>query len=161
MIAFYTPNFYIFSVCHIKRPPPPAQSPLAVEWLDIALEVRILLYWPTPQTRESPSTNFGVPVDNNHFTLVKLCRRPDYLVFQLEPTVLDLVSQIRDGVLVRCIFSSGKPQGVGILECGVYGEGMGMGRSVYEQPGTEADRILSQQGGFQVSKRKQKGGKKE
>jgi hypothetical protein len=27
-----------------------------------------------------------------------------------------------------------------------------MGRSVYEQPGTKVDRILSQQGGFQVSK---------
>jgi hypothetical protein len=32
-----------------------------------------------------------------------------------------------------------------------------MGRSVYEQPGNEVDRILSQQGGFQVSKGKQKG----
>jgi hypothetical protein len=35
-----------------------------------------------------------------------------------------------------------------------------MGRSVYEQPGTEVDRILSQQGGFQVSKGKRKGGAK-
>ncbi len=33
-----------------------------------------------------------------------------------------------------------------------------MGRSVYEQPGTKVDRILSQQGGFQVSKGKWKGG---
>ncbi len=33
-------------------------------------------------------------------------------------SVLDLVSQIRDVVLVRRIFSSGKPQGVGILEWG-------------------------------------------
>jgi hypothetical protein len=32
-----------------------------------------------------------------------------------------------------------------------------MERSVYEQPGTEVDRILSQQGGFQVSKREQRG----
>jgi hypothetical protein len=36
-----------------------------------------------------------------------------------------------------------------------------MGSSVYEQPGTEADGILSQQGGFQVSKGKQKGGKRD
>ncbi len=42
-------------------------------------------------------------------------------------TVLDLVSQIRDVILVRCIFSSGKPQGVRILEWGVYGEGDGNG----------------------------------
>jgi hypothetical protein len=32
-----------------------------------------------------------------------------------------------------------------------------MGRSVYEQPGTEVDRILLQQGGFQVSKRERRG----
>ncbi len=42
-------------------------------------------------------------------------------------SVLDLVSQVRDVVLVMCIFSSGKPHGVGILETGVYGEGDGNG----------------------------------
>jgi hypothetical protein len=76
-------------------------------------------------------------------------------------TVLESVSQSCDVVLVRRAFSSGKPQGVGILEWGGNGEGMGMGRSVYKQPGTKVDGILSQQGGFQVSKGKQKGGKKE
>ena len=40
------------------------------------------------------------------------------------------------------------------------GEGMEMGRSVYEQPGTKVDGILSQQGGFQVSKEETKGGQK-
>ncbi len=35
-----------------------------------------------------------------------------------------------------------------------------MGRSVYEQPGTKVDGILSQQGGFQVSRRETKGGKR-
>jgi hypothetical protein len=40
-------------------------------------------------------------------------------------------------------------------------KGIEMGRSVYEQPGTEVDRILSQQGGFQVSKGKLKGVKEE
>jgi hypothetical protein len=40
------------------------------------------------------------------------------------------------------------------------GKGMEMQRSVYEQPGTEVDRILSQQGGFQVSKGKRKGTKR-
>jgi hypothetical protein len=40
------------------------------------------------------------------------------------------------------------------------GKGMEMGRSVYEQPGTEVDRILSQQGGFQVSKGRRKGTKR-
>jgi hypothetical protein len=37
---------------------------------------------------------------------------------------------------------------------------MEMGRSVYEQPGTKVDRILSQQGGFQVSRRETKGAKR-
>jgi hypothetical protein len=41
------------------------------------------------------------------------------------------------------------------------GKGRKMGRSVYEQPGNEVDRILSQQGGFQVSKGRQKGSNRE
>jgi hypothetical protein len=42
-------------------------------------------------------------------------------------TVPDLVSQIRDVALVGRTFSSGNPQGVGILEWGGNGEGMGRG----------------------------------
>ncbi len=67
-------------------------------------------------------------------------------------TVLDLVIQISDVVFVRCIISSGKPQGVGFRKEGYMGWSGEMGRSVYEQPGNEVDEILSQQGGFQVSK---------
>jgi hypothetical protein len=44
-----------------------------------------------------------------------------------DTNVLDLVNQFRDVVLVMCIFSSGKPQGVRILERGVHGEGDGNG----------------------------------
>ncbi len=60
------------------------------------------------------------------------------------------MSQIRNVVLVRRIFSSGKPQEVGILEWGGDGEGMETERSVHEQPGTkvEVDGILSHQGEF-------------
>ncbi len=47
------------------------------------------------------------------------------------------------------------------MEWGGNGEGMGMRRSVYEQPGTKVDGFLSQQGGFQISKGEWKGGKKE
>ncbi len=47
------------------------------------------------------------------------------------------------------------------MEWGGNGEGLEMGRSVYEQPGTKVDRILSQQGGFPVSKREVKGGQRE
>ncbi len=51
-----------------------------------------------------------------------------------------------------CIFGSGKPRGVGILGRGVYEPGEGNGvvslRATWERGG----RILSQQGGFQVSR---------
>jgi hypothetical protein len=50
----------------------------------------------------------------------------------------------------------GGPGGSGFWNEGYMGEGRKMGRSVYEQPGNKVDRILSQQGGFQVSKGKQK-----
>jgi hypothetical protein len=59
-------------------------------------------------------------------------------------TVPDLVSRIRDVVLVRRIFSPKKPQGVGNLEWG----GVERGSLVYKQPGTKVDGILSHQGGF-------------
>jgi hypothetical protein len=36
--------------------------------------------------------------------------------FEGEGHVLDLVSQVCDVVLIKCIFGSGRPQGVGILE---------------------------------------------
>jgi hypothetical protein len=55
------------------------------------------------------------------------------------------------------IFVSVKPRGSGFRNEGYMGKGREMGRSVYEQPGNEVDRILSQQGGFQVSKGRRKG----
>jgi hypothetical protein len=50
-------------------------------------------------------------------------------------------SRDRDVVLVGCAVDLGKPRGVGKLEWGGNGEGMGSGRSVYEQPGTRVDGI--------------------
>jgi hypothetical protein len=55
----------------------------------------------------------------------------------------------------------GDPRVLGFWNEGYFGKGREMGRSVYEQPGNEVDRILSQQGGFQVSKRRRKGSKRE
>jgi hypothetical protein len=59
-------------------------------------------------------------------------------------TVPDERSRILEVVIVRRIINLG----TGNLEWGGNGEGLRKGRSVYEQPGTEVDRILSQQGGF-------------
>jgi hypothetical protein len=39
----------------------------------------------------------------------------------------------------ECIFGSGRPRGVGILEWGVYEPGEGNGKLVYEQAGYEVD----------------------
>ncbi len=70
------------------------------------------------------------------------------------------MSQVRDVVLVMCIFSSGKPQGAGILERGVYGEGDGNGeislRATWDRGGQ--DPITAR--GFRVSKGKRKGAKR-
>jgi hypothetical protein len=55
----------------------------------------------------------------------------------------------------------GDPRGSGFWNEGYMGKGRDMGRSVYEQPGNEVDGILSQQGGFQVSKGRRKGSKRE
>jgi hypothetical protein len=60
-------------------------------------------------------------------------------------TVPDHESRDRDVVLVRRTIYLGKPRGVGNLEWGGDGEGMGRGRSVYEQPGTKVDGIASRQ----------------
>jgi hypothetical protein len=54
------------------------------------------------------------------------------------------------------------PGGSGFWNEGyMYGKGREMGRSVYEQSGSEVDGILSQQGGFQVSKGRGMGSKRE
>jgi hypothetical protein len=75
--------------------------------------------------------------------------------------VLDLVSQVRDVVLMNVYLDLGVPGGSGFWNEGYMGKGREMGRSVYKQPGNEVDRILSQQGGFQVSEWKRKGSKRE
>jgi hypothetical protein len=67
-----------------------------------------------------------------YFSLLQVKNKPSGGVMNgrlfLVLFVLDLVSQFCDVVLVRRTFSSGEPQGVGILEWGGNGEGMEMGR---------------------------------
>ncbi len=53
------------------------------------------------------------------------------------------MTQVRDIVFVKCIFSLGNPRGSGFWNEGYMGWSGEMGRSVYEQPGTEEDRILT------------------
>jgi hypothetical protein len=78
-----------------------------------------------------------------------------------QQSVLDLVSQVRDVVLMNVYLDLGDLGGSGFWNEGYMSEGREMGRTVYKQPGNEVDRILSQQGGFQVSKGRRKGSKRE
>ncbi len=75
--------------------------------------------------------------------------------------MLDLVTQICDVVFVNVYLDLGNPRGSGFWNEGYMGEGGETGRSVYEQPGSEVDWILSQQGGFKVSKERRMGSKRE
>jgi hypothetical protein len=56
-----------------------------------------------------------------------------------ELSVLDLVSQVRDVVLMNVYLDLGDPGGSGFRNEGYMGKGREMGRSVYEQPGNEVD----------------------
>ncbi len=53
----------------------------------------------------------------------------------------------------ECIFGREKPRGVGNLELGVYEHGERIGEFSLQAIGDQGGRILSQQGGFQVSER--------
>ncbi len=53
--------------------------------------------------------------------------------------VLDLVSQVRNVVLMNVYLGLGNSGGVGILGWGVYEPGEGKGKSIYEQPGYKVD----------------------
>jgi hypothetical protein len=53
--------------------------------------------------------------------------------------VLDLVSQVRDVVLMNVYLGLGNPRGPGFWNEGYVSKGREMGRSVYEQPGNEID----------------------
>ncbi len=53
--------------------------------------------------------------------------------------MLDLVSQIRDVVLMNVYLDLGNTGGSGFWNEGYIGKGREMGRSVYEQPGNEVD----------------------
>ncbi len=56
-----------------------------------------------------------------------------------KPTVSELMGWVRNVVLIKCLFGSGKPRGVGISGRRVYEPGEGMGKLVYEQLGNEVD----------------------
>jgi hypothetical protein len=53
--------------------------------------------------------------------------------------VLDLVSQVRDVVLMNVYLDLRNSGGSGFWNEGYIGKGREMGRSVYEQPGYEVD----------------------
>jgi hypothetical protein len=81
-------------------------------------------------------------------------------------TVSELVGWVCNVVLIKCIFGSGKPRGVGISGRRVYEPGEGMGKLVYEQHGNEVDgsfhrrRVPSKQKGEQRGVKGSKGSKR-
>jgi hypothetical protein len=60
-------------------------------------------------------------------------------IFQLIIDVLDLVSQVRDVVLMNVYLDLRNSGGSGFWNGGYISKGREMGRSVYEQPGNEVD----------------------
>jgi hypothetical protein len=70
--------------------------------------------------------------------------------------VRELMGRVRNVVLIKCIFESGKPKGAGILGGRAHGSNGGTGELVYEQPGDEVDGSCHK-GGFQVSRKGVKG----
>ncbi len=58
-------------------------------------------------------------------------------ISSLKRLVLDHGSRDRDVILVRRTIHLGRPRGVGNLEWGGNGKGLGRGRSVYEKPGAK------------------------
>ncbi len=67
--------------------------------------------------------------------------------------VLDLVSQVRDAILMNIYLEGRNPGGSGIWNWGVYEQGERIGEFSLQAIGDQGGRILSQQGGFQVSER--------
>ncbi len=68
--------------------------------------------------------------------------------------------QLRDVVLMNVYLDLENPRGAGILEWGVYEQGEGNGKISLRATWERGGRILSQPGGFQVSKEGQMGSKK-
>jgi hypothetical protein len=69
--------------------------------------------------------------------------------------VLDLVSQVRDAILMNVYLDVGNPRGSGFWNEGyVYEQGEGNEEFSLQATWERGGRILSQQGGFQVSKGK-------
>jgi hypothetical protein len=64
---------------------------------------------------------------------------PFPVTYPLLRTVLDLVSQIRNVVLMNVYLDLGNPGGSGFWNEGYMSKGREMGRSVYEQTGNEVD----------------------
>jgi hypothetical protein len=75
--------------------------------------------------------------------------------------MLDLVSRGRDIVLMSVYLDLGNPRGGGILDEGVYEQGEGNGEFSVRATWVRGGRILSHQGGFQVSRGRQMGSKGE
>jgi hypothetical protein len=93
-----------------------------------------------------------------HFKLfVLLYVFTDNLTCSRTVTVRDHLVWVHNVVLIECIFGSGKPRGVGILGKGSpWATGNTKGGQ-FTSNRSRGGRILSQQGGFQVSRQGEQG----
>ncbi len=82
-------------------------------------------------------------------------------IFEVRGIVLDLVSQVRNVVLMSVYLDLGNPGGAGFWNEGVYEQGEGNGEFSLQATWVRGGRILSQRGGFQVSKGRRMGSKGE
>jgi hypothetical protein len=65
----------------------------------------------------------------------------------MDASVLDLVSQVRDAILMNVYLDVGNSRGSGFWSEGYMGKGREMKRLVYEQPGNEVDGSYHSKGG--------------
>ncbi len=65
--------------------------------------------------------------------------------------VSEHLGRVHNVILIKCIFRSGRPRGVGILDKGSTWVEWGEQRVSLQATGSRGGRILSQQGGLQVS----------
>jgi hypothetical protein len=80
-----------------------------------------------------------------------------HIVVVMVITVCNLLDLVHNVILIEYIFGSGKPQGSGFWARGAHGYWENKGGVSLRATGSRGGRILTQQGGFQVSRQGEQG----